>query len=127
MTTADTGGKVTEEGKLRDFLRGKICGTSTTEASAARMVQKAVKSAREKGWISAARKDCSVWLTGEGRAAAASTRPAGQSQGGAWIFAAGTTAWRWALDDFHPAGSQDADDVRIQEATGNLLDRFIEQ
>lgn len=45
-----------------------------------------------------------------------------QAPGGAWVFAAGTFFWSWALDDF---GAHGVTDARIQRATTNLLDRFV--
>jgi hypothetical protein len=44
-----------------------------------------------------------------------------QAQSGAWVFAAGTIAWGWALDDLERSLS----DPRIQEMTRNVLDLFL--
>jgi chitodextrinase len=49
-----------------------------------------------------------------------------QAPSGAWVFATGTMAWGWALDDLYPPWTPlNTIDVRIQRATKNVLDRFI--
>jgi len=48
-----------------------------------------------------------------------------QATSGAWVFASGTHAWGWALDDFYPEGNVSTVDVRIQQTTANILNRFI--
>jgi hypothetical protein len=47
-----------------------------------------------------------------------------QAPNGAWVFAAGTDGWSWALDNY---GGQNLVDSRIQQTTANLLDRFVGQ
>lgn len=42
-----------------------------------------------------------------------------QAPSGAWVFAAGTTSWSWALDKIGFV------DTRLQRATQNILDRFL--
>jgi hypothetical protein len=44
-----------------------------------------------------------------------------QAPSGAWVFAAGTFAWSWALDNF---GGRNLVDARIQQTTMNILNRF---
>jgi hypothetical protein len=41
---------------------------------------------------------------------------------GAWVFAAGTMSWSWALDSF---GTSNQPDARIQHATTNVLNAFL--
>jgi hypothetical protein len=49
-----------------------------------------------------------------------------QAQSGAWVFAAGTMDWSWALDDIYDEGyTLPTVDARIQQATRNILDRFV--
>jgi hypothetical protein len=46
-----------------------------------------------------------------------------QAPSGGWVFAAGTFAWSWALDDYgRGAGLVDP---RIQQTTANVLNRFV--
>jgi hypothetical protein len=40
---------------------------------------------------------------------------------GAWVFAAGTMSWSWALDNYDHAVA----DARLQRATSNILNAFI--
>jgi hypothetical protein len=47
------------------------------------------------------------------------------SPSGGWVFASGTMAWPWALDDYYPEGRVTTVDVRIQRTMSNVLDRFI--
>jgi hypothetical protein len=47
-----------------------------------------------------------------------------QAPSGAWVFAAGTIAWSWGLDDYN---DRKAVDPRIQRITENILDRFISE
>jgi phosphodiesterase/alkaline phosphatase D-like protein len=44
-----------------------------------------------------------------------------QAPSGAWVFAAGTMSWSWALDNYDHTLA----DARIQRATANLFDRFL--
>ena len=48
-----------------------------------------------------------------------------QALSGAWVFASGTMAWGWGLDNWYPEGSVSTVDARIQRATKNVLDRFV--
>jgi chitodextrinase len=48
-----------------------------------------------------------------------------QSLSGAWVFASGTMAWGWGLDNYYPEGDQNKADTRIQQTTKNILDRFV--
>jgi hypothetical protein len=43
-----------------------------------------------------------------------------QAPSGAWVFAAGTIRWSWALDNYDHAFA----DARMQRATANIFDRF---
>lgn len=45
-----------------------------------------------------------------------------QAASGAWVFAAGTIDWPWALDSYGPGYY--LEDQRLQRATANILDRF---
>ncbi|PYT88051.1 MAG: hypothetical protein DMG36_24560, partial [Acidobacteria bacterium] len=45
-----------------------------------------------------------------------------QAPSGAWVFAAGTIGWSWALDNF---GGHNVLDTRIQQTTTNVLNRFV--
>src|SRR6266704_829047 len=45
-----------------------------------------------------------------------------QASSGAWVFAAGTIQWSYALDNFL---GYNLVDPRIQQATANILDRFL--
>jgi hypothetical protein len=45
-----------------------------------------------------------------------------QAPSGAWVFAAGTMSWSWALDNY---GGRNLADARIQQTTMNVLDRFV--
>ncbi len=45
-----------------------------------------------------------------------------QAPSGAWVFAAGTESWSWALDNY---GGRNLVDSRIQQTTANLLNRFV--
>jgi hypothetical protein len=45
-----------------------------------------------------------------------------QAPSGAWVFGAGTDGWAWALDNW---GDHDLVDARIQQATANILGRFL--
>src|SRR5207247_432559 len=45
-----------------------------------------------------------------------------QASSGAWVFAAGTIQWSYALDNFL---GYNLVDPRIQQATANILDRFV--
>ncbi len=45
-----------------------------------------------------------------------------QAGSGAWVFATGSMAWNWALDNY---GGPNLLDTRIQRATANVLDRFV--
>src|SRR5262249_13389095 len=49
-----------------------------------------------------------------------------QAPSGAWVFASGTMGWGWGLDSFYPEGSVNTVDVRIQRATANILNRFVQ-
>jgi hypothetical protein len=42
-----------------------------------------------------------------------------QAPSGAWVFATGTMAWSWALDQIHDY------DPRIEQVTSNVLDAFV--
>jgi hypothetical protein len=44
-----------------------------------------------------------------------------QASSGAWVFAAGTFAWGWALDNY---GNHAPIDRRMQRVTANILNRF---
>jgi PKD repeat protein len=44
---------------------------------------------------------------------------------GAWVFASGTMGWGWGLDNFYPEGRVGTVDVRIQQTTANILNRFL--
>jgi len=48
-----------------------------------------------------------------------------QAPSGAWVFAAGTMSWSWALDDLPGGGSHFLVDSRIQRATANILNAFL--
>jgi hypothetical protein len=48
-----------------------------------------------------------------------------QAPSGAWVFAAGTMSWSWALDDIPGGGSHFRVDSRIQRATANILNAFL--
>jgi len=48
-----------------------------------------------------------------------------QAPSGAWVFASGTMAWGWALDDWYPEGGNGKQDARIQKMMVNILNRFI--
>src|SRR6266550_501662 len=45
-----------------------------------------------------------------------------QGLGGAWVFASGTMSWSWALDSY---GTPNQPDARIQQATTNILNAFL--
>jgi hypothetical protein len=45
-----------------------------------------------------------------------------QAPSGAWVFAAGTTAWSWGLDN---SSGYNFVDARIQKTTANVLSRFV--
>jgi hypothetical protein len=45
-----------------------------------------------------------------------------QALSGAWVFAAGSIAWSWALDTY---GGRNLVDTRIQQTTANVLNRFV--
>jgi len=45
-----------------------------------------------------------------------------QAGSGAWVFATGSMAWNWALDNY---GEPNLLDARIQKTTANVLDRFV--
>ena len=45
-----------------------------------------------------------------------------QASSGAWVFAAGTDGWSYALDNIN---GNNALDSRIQQATANILNRFV--
>jgi len=45
-----------------------------------------------------------------------------QAPSGAWVFATGTTAWSWALDNF---SGYNFVDPRIQQTTANILSAFL--
>jgi uncharacterized membrane protein len=45
-----------------------------------------------------------------------------QAPSGAWVFAAGTIGWSWALDD---SNGQKVSDPRIQQMTANILNQFV--
>src|SRR5213594_1553202 len=48
-----------------------------------------------------------------------------QAPSGAWVFAAGTMSWSWALDDVPGPFSHFRVDSRIQRATANVLNAFL--
>jgi hypothetical protein len=48
-----------------------------------------------------------------------------QAPSGAWVFAAGTLSWSWALDDVPGPVSRGRVDSRIQRTTANLLNAFL--
>ncbi|HLB76098.1 MAG TPA: N,N-dimethylformamidase beta subunit family domain-containing protein, partial [Candidatus Dormibacteraeota bacterium] len=50
-----------------------------------------------------------------------------QAPSGAWVFATGTMSWSWGLDSFNNAGTRTGvpTDVRIQQATINILNTFL--
>jgi len=48
-----------------------------------------------------------------------------QAPSGAWVFAAGTMSWSWALDDVPGPASHFRVDSRIQRATANILNAFL--
>ena len=48
-----------------------------------------------------------------------------QASSGAWVFASGTMAWGWALDDWYPEGGNGKQDARIQKTMTNILNKFI--
>jgi len=48
-----------------------------------------------------------------------------QAPSGAWVFAAGTMSWSWALDDVPGPLSHLVVDARIQRATANVLNAFL--
>jgi hypothetical protein len=48
-----------------------------------------------------------------------------QATSGAWVFASGTMAWGWGLDNYYPEGDYNRADVRLQITTKTLLDRFV--
>src|SRR5436309_8704623 len=48
-----------------------------------------------------------------------------QAPSGAWVFAAGTMSWSWALDDVPGPFSHFRVDSRIQRATANNLNDFL--
>ena len=45
-----------------------------------------------------------------------------QAPSGAWVFAAGTMSWSWALDNYRTSAQTDA---RIQQTTANVLNAFL--
>src|SRR5438034_564277 len=45
-----------------------------------------------------------------------------QAPSGAWVFAAGTIAWSWGLDNFN---GYNFADPRIQQTTANVLNAFL--
>jgi hypothetical protein len=45
-----------------------------------------------------------------------------QAPSGAWVFAAGTFAWGWTLDNFN---GWNVVDPRMQQTTANILNRFL--
>jgi hypothetical protein len=47
-----------------------------------------------------------------------------QAPSGAWVFAAGTMSWSWALDDL-PGLNHFLVDSRIQQATTNVMNAFL--
>jgi hypothetical protein len=49
-----------------------------------------------------------------------------QAPSGAWVFASGTMGWGRGLDNYYPGGSLTTMDPRIQRATANVLNRFLE-
>jgi hypothetical protein len=63
--------------------------------------------------------------TGSGNLAERQQSSIYQALSGAWVFASGTMGWGWSLDDFYPEGSVNTVDARMQRATKNILDRFI--
>jgi hypothetical protein len=48
-----------------------------------------------------------------------------QAPSGAWVFASGTMSWPWALDDIPGPHSTNRVDARIQRATANILNAFL--
>jgi hypothetical protein len=48
-----------------------------------------------------------------------------QAPSGAWVFAAGTLAWAWGLDDAPGVLQQFKVDARIQQTTANVLNAFL--
>ncbi len=48
-----------------------------------------------------------------------------QAPSGAWVFAAGTMSWSWALDEVPGAYRHFLVDARIQRATANVMDAFV--
>src|SRR5207248_1676277 len=48
-----------------------------------------------------------------------------QAPSGAWVFAAGTMSWSWALDDAPGILQQFKVDSRIQQTTANVLNAFL--
>ena len=48
-----------------------------------------------------------------------------QAPSGAWVFAAGTMSWSWALDDVPGPLRHFRVDSRIQQATANILNAFL--
>lgn len=47
-----------------------------------------------------------------------------QAPSGAWVFGAGTINWGYGLDSYNPT-STNLSDVRIQQMTANILERFL--
>src|SRR5947199_2539679 len=45
-----------------------------------------------------------------------------QAPSGAWVFATGTFGWAWGLDNY---GGANVVDTRLQQATANVLNRFV--
>src|SRR3989454_699485 len=62
-------------------------------------------------------------VTDTGGVAGYATSSIYQAPSGAWVFAAGTTSWSWALSNID--GSHPLVDSRIQRATSNILDAFL--
>jgi hypothetical protein len=48
-----------------------------------------------------------------------------QAPSGAWVFASGTMSWPWALDNIPGPHSTNRVDARIQRATANILNAFL--
>src|SRR5438309_1584293 len=48
-----------------------------------------------------------------------------QAPSGAWVFGAGTISWSWALDDVPGPLRHSRVDSRIQQATANVLNAFL--
>ena len=44
---------------------------------------------------------------------------------GAWVFASGTHAWPWSLDNFYPEGTVSTVDPRMQQTMTNILNKFL--